>query len=282
MTLSPGSRLGPCEILSLTILLVLASAATFASAEDAVLRVGLESGNPPWSFNPERLVPFDRDPSRALPAAPAPTAAQLRALTGIDVDVARALARRMGMSVEFVQAGWYDLESLLLAKKFDVILSAWTPSRKTPATIVASAPYNSWGLQLAVRADDARIESYSDLAGLPVGHIKDPAIQQTLGSLSTASLKGYEAETQLFYDLRTGVLRAVLADSPYVRWRVANDQGFRLVGEPLNRLGYHVGVRAEDKELFAKVQAAVQDFTASPEADAIRRRWESRSEATIP
>jgi len=265
-----------------SVAILFALAASAAPAGEAVLRVGLEAGNPPWSFNPERLVPFDADPAAALPAAPPPTAAQLRSLTGIDVEVARALARRMGMGVEFVQAGWYDVESLLLKKQFDVILSAWTPSRKTPATIVASAPYYSWGLQLAARADDKAIRSYSDLAGQPVGHIKDPAIQQTLGSMGSASLKGYEAETQLFHDLRAGRLRAVLADSPYVRWRVANDKGFRLVGESLNRLGYHVGVRAEDKELFGKVQNAVREFTASPEADQIRHKWESAAEGKTP
>jgi ABC-type amino acid transport substrate-binding protein len=181
----------------------------------------------------------------------------------------------MGQGVEFVQAGWYDLEKLLVAGKFDVILSAWTPSRTTPPEIVASDPYYSWGLQLATRATDQKIRSYADLAGLPLGHIEDPAVQQTLGSLSSASLKGYQSETQLFHDLRAGVLAAVVADSPYVRWRVANDTGFRMVGEPLNKLGYHVGVRAADKELFARVQAAVKSFVASPEAAEIRKRWES-------
>jgi ABC-type amino acid transport substrate-binding protein len=254
-----------------------------ASAEEAVLRVGLESGNVPWSFNPERVVPFDRDPASALPQAPTPTPAQLRSLIGIDVDVARALARRMGMSVEFVQASWYDLESLLLQKQFDVILSAWTPSRRTPPAILASAPYYSWGLQLAVRAEDTKVRSFADLAGAPVGHIDDPAIQHTLGSLAGgARLEAYQAETQLFYDLRKGRLRGVVADSPYVRWRVTNDKGFRLVGEPLNELGYHLGVRAEDKALFSRVQAAVQDFVASPEAAAIRRKWESPLEQKAP
>jgi ABC-type amino acid transport substrate-binding protein len=174
-----------------------------------------------------------------------------------------------------VQAGWYDLEKLLLARKFDVILSAWTPSRTTPREIVASDPYYSWGLQLAVRADDKKVRSYADLQGLPLGHIKDPAIQQTLGSLSAAALRGYQSETQLFHDLKVGALAAVVADSPYVRWRVANDTGFRLVGEPLTKLGYHVGVRAADKELFAAVQAAVTGFVASHDADEIRRHWES-------
>jgi ABC-type amino acid transport substrate-binding protein len=253
---------------------VLAAATVRLPAEGNVLHVGLESGNPPWSYNPERLVPFDKDPAQVLPAQP-PTAEQLQSLRGIDVDVARALASRMGQGVEFVQAGWYDLEKLLVAGKFDVILSAWTPSRTTPREIVASDPYYSWGLQLATRATDQKIRSYADLSGLPLGHIEDPAVQQTLGSLSSASLKGYQSETQLFHDLRAGVLAAVVADSPYVRWRVANDTGFRVVGEPLNKLGYHVGVRAADKELFARVQAAVKSFVASPEAGEIRKRWES-------
>lgn len=256
------------------IVVVLAAAAGLLPAQEKVLHVGMESGNPPWSFNPERLVSFDGDPAQVLPAPPA-TAAQLQSLRGIDVDVAKALARRMGMSVEFVQAGWYDLEKLLLAGKFDVILSAWTPSRTTPKEIVASDPYYSWGLQMAVRMEDKKIRSYADLAGLPLGHLKDPAVQQTLVSLSSANLKGYQSEAQLFHDLKSGSLAAVVADSPYVRWRVANDRSFRVVGEPLNKLGYHVGVRASDTALFTSVQAAVRGFLASSDADEIRKHWES-------
>ena len=47
------------------------------------------------------------------------------------------------------------------------------------------------------------------------------------------------------------------------------------MGEPLNHLGYHVGVRASDKALFGRVQQAVTGFAGSDEAQEIRHRWET-------
>jgi len=46
------------------------------------------------------------------------------------------------------------------------------------------------------------------------------------------------------------------------------------VGEPLNRLGYHVGIRKADTALLGQVGAAVKDIVASGESERIRRKWE--------
>lgn len=193
---------------------------------------------------------------------------------GLDVDVARALAARLDRPIEFVRANWFEIEKELLERRFDVILSAWTPTRKTPPTIAASEPYASWGLLVVVRSDDASIGGYQDLAGKRVGHIADPAVLVTISSLG-AQLKSYTAEPALFYDLRQQKVDAAVADSPFVRWRAANDPGIRVVGEPLNRLGYHVGVRKEDVQLFQDVQAALKAMLQAGELEAIRKKWEA-------
>jgi ABC-type amino acid transport substrate-binding protein len=51
------------------------------------------------------------------------------------------------------------------------------------------------------------------------------------------------------------------------------------VGDRLNRHGYHVGLRREDRELLARVQAAIEDLVSSGEMDRIRARWESPAAA---
>ena len=235
----------------------------------AELRVGISNDNPPWSFAPDRLD--------ALVAADAPlppvTAAQFKTLSGLDVDVSRALAQRLGMSLKLVPANWLNIEAELLEKKFDVILSSWTPSRKTPAGVVASEAYYAWGLVICVRGEAAQVRSYRDLPQARlVGHYLDPAVEQTLRSLGAAHTKAYDSEGALFKALREGAVDAVVHDSTYVRWRVNADPAFRIVGEPLNRLGYHVGVRKDDKELLDRVNTAVHELLASPEMAEIRRK----------
>jgi putative glutamine transport system substrate-binding protein len=79
----------------------------------------------------------------------------------------------------------------------------------------------------------------------------------------------------LFDDLKAGTIDALIFDSPYVYWRVSQDRSVRVVGEPLNRLGYHVGVRREDTALLVRINAAIQTLRDSDEWRQIRRRWES-------
>ena len=118
-------------------LLVVASLTTFARASDVgEVRVGMETRLAPWSFVPDQ-------PRRPAPAL---SSAEMAKLTGLDLDVMRAVAARLKRTPVVVPTDWYALEKDLLAGRFDVILSAWTPSPSTPATVVASAPYCAWGL----------------------------------------------------------------------------------------------------------------------------------------
>jgi len=239
------------------------------------LRIGFEPNNPPWTFLVDQLQGFDTDPA-GVRTAPPPTAQQLAGpgFVGLDVDVAKALSAHLGRPIEWVRCNWYQLEKQLLEGRFDVILNAWTPTRQTPATIVASAPYANWGLLVVVRSEDEQIRSYKDLAKKRVGHIADPAVLVTLSSLG-AELRPYETERALLYDLRDKRLDAAVADSPFVRWRAANDPGLRIVGEPLNRLGYHVGLRRQDAQLFQEIQAALKAMAQAGELEAIRKKWEA-------
>ena len=238
-------------------------------AED-VLRVGMDTRSPPWSFVPG-LDYSKEDPAKD----PQVSEAQLKKLTGIDVDFATALGQGLGMSVRIVPVAWFDLENALLAKRIDAILNAWTPGRLTPATIVASDPYYEWGLLLAVRSDDARVKSYADLAHVTVGHFNSQVVERTLRSIGAGKLQVYDAQEALFDALAAKKVDAILYDSPYVYWRVSRDNTFRIVGEPLNKLGYHVGMRREDAALVGKVKVALAAIAGSGERERLRKKWET-------
>jgi ABC-type amino acid transport substrate-binding protein len=240
-----------------------------ASVRADELRVGMDTRTPPWSFVPG--VDYTADD---FTKDPAPSEAQLKAVQGIDVDIAHALARHLGATLRIVPVAWFGQEQGLVTKRYDAIVGAWTPNPKTPAEIAATAPYYNWGLQIAVRADNQKVKSYADLAGARIGHYRDAAAERTVRSLAAGSLASFDSQEVMFDELKAGKLAAVLFDSPYVLWRVARDKELRAVGAPLNRLGYHVGVRKEDEALFDRLEAAVRAIVAAGDVTKIQRKWE--------
>jgi polar amino acid transport system substrate-binding protein len=247
-----------------------------ASAQ-TTFRVCMDTALPPWSFIPARLPRFDEDPATAKRLPPA-SAAEVKTAQGLDVDVAQALAKRLGQDLQIVHTSWYEIEKALLAGSCDAIVNAWTPSRRTPASIAASEPYFVWGLQVAVRKDETRFKTYQDLAGRAVGHIDDPALELTLRALAGARLQPFALNRELFYALQAGKVDAVAHDSTYIAWRIGRGEPFRTLGPPLNKLGYHVAVAKAGGETATRVLAAVKNLMGDAEMGAIRTKWRREQE----
>ena len=85
-----------------SLFLVLALSASVHADE---LRVGMDTRTPPWSFVPG--VDYTDDD---LTKDPVPSEAQLKAVQGIDVDVAHALARHLGATLRIVPVAWFGEE----------------------------------------------------------------------------------------------------------------------------------------------------------------------------
>ena len=253
---------------SLVAALVFGAVPRAIAADLPELRVGMETRLQPWSFVPDL-------PRRPTPAM---SAAELQKLTGLDVEVMKAVAAQLKRTPVVVPTVWYELEKDLLANKFDAILSAWTPSPVTPPTIAPSPAYCDWGLVVAVRTPDDRVKTVTDLGqqNLRVGHIDDPAVKRSLYALGGGRFEVRTTVPQLFRDLLDQKLDAVVYDSLYVRWRASSQHDVRVVGEPLNRLGYHLGLRRADAALGREVDAAIRALRDSGELGRIQARWEGR------
>ena len=248
----------------------LLAAQPFTAAEPRLIRVGMDTRSRPWALVPG--LDYSREDWTKPPLV---STEQLRRLEGVDVDFMKALASRMNAVPQVVPWPWASIEDGLVSGKYDLLINAWVPSDRTPSSIVASSPYYEWGLMVAVRSDDNAIRSYKDLAGRRVGHFKDRVVDLSVANLGARILVPMDDSDALFEQLAAGKLDAVVEDSTYVRWRVAADTRFRAVGQWLNRLGYRVGMRREDRQLHATVEAAIRELVRSGEMDRIRKRWES-------
>jgi L-cystine transport system substrate-binding protein len=108
-----------------------------------VLRIGLEGTYPP----------FDSRNSQGQ-------------LEGFDVDVAKAVAAKLGVKPEFVPTEWSGIIAGLQAGKFDVIINQVTITPQRKEALDFSQPYTFSAAQLIQRADDKReIKSLDEFKG---------------------------------------------------------------------------------------------------------------------
>src|SRR5581483_5833689 len=89
-------------------------------------------------------------------------------LTGFEVEIADALARRLGVRAEFVQNDWQTLIPSLERDDFDVILNGLEVTPERRARVAFTRPYYVFTETLVVR-DDERVGSLADLRGKRVG-----------------------------------------------------------------------------------------------------------------
>ncbi|XEH48629.1 amino acid ABC transporter substrate-binding protein [Edwardsiella tarda] len=84
-------------------------------------------------------------------------------LVGFDVDIARAVAAKMGVKPEFVEGRWDGLIAGLSAKRYDAVINqvGITPERQ--AKFAFSDPYITSKAVLIVRDNNAQIKSFADL-----------------------------------------------------------------------------------------------------------------------
>lgn len=88
-------------------------------------------------------------------------------LTGYDVEVTRAVAEKLGVTVEFKETQWDAMLAGLKGGRFDLVanqVALTTPERQ--ATFDKSEPYNWSGPMMLGRQDEERVKTLSDIKGL--------------------------------------------------------------------------------------------------------------------
>jgi cystine transport system substrate-binding protein len=108
-----------------------------------VLKVGTEGTYSPFSFH---------DP-------------KTNALTGYDVEVAKAVADKLGVKVEYVETPWDAIFAGMAAKRYDVVINQVTKNPERAGLYGLSSSYTWSEGVIATRADDSSITSLAGLKG---------------------------------------------------------------------------------------------------------------------
>jgi len=139
-------------------------------------------------------------------------------LVGFEIDVARQLAKDMGVEVEFVPTAWSGIIPALMTGKFDVIIGGMgiTPERNLKVNF--TMPYDYSGMSMVAHRKKA--EGFSTLEDF---NNKDVNIAVRMGTTAEqaarkffphADLRLFENESQALQELNLGRVHAVVSSAP--------------------------------------------------------------------
>jgi len=218
-----------------------------------VLRVGLEGTYPPFNYQDSN-----------------------GRLTGFEVDLAKALGARMGVSVEFHPAPFAGLLAALDIGRTDVVMDQITITPDRAKKYAFTAPYSVSGIQMIVRkGDEKRFHSPADLAGHGVGVGLGTNYEQWMrANQPRAEIKTYDDDPTKYQDLRSGRIDVVLNDRLTAIDMMRRTGGvFVSAGPPFARQEMGIALRKDQPALLADLDQALAALRADGQLVAISNRW---------
>jgi len=194
-------------------------------------------------------------------------------LIGFEVDLARAIARELGVEARQAQNAWDSLIPALERGDFDLALNGLEITPEKKRTVLFSLPYYIYTQQLAVRKDDDRIRGVGDLAGRKVGTLSGSAAQEILRRIPNVETRIYTGQAEPYEDLVIGRIDAVLMDSPIAAYYAKPNPALQYAGPPTGEGEYGIALRRGDGELKAAVDEILRTLHRTGELRRIYEKW---------
>jgi ABC-type amino acid transport substrate-binding protein len=222
-----------------------------------LLRVGLDPSWPPFEFE---------DPETGE-------------IVGLDVDLARAIGRELGVEVLLVPSGWEGLYGALFAGQFDAVVSAlpYDPWRTQEARY--SISYFDAGPVVVTGEGEDAVERPQDLTGRTVhveyGSEGDVQARKWAKKASGLQIVTHDTAQEALAAAAAGSDGggAAIVDAVSARLFIREGGALRVASEPLYEEPYVIAVHPRAESLQAAIDRALLDMRASGELAALIDRW---------
>jgi arginine/ornithine transport system substrate-binding protein len=168
-----------------------APAPVAAAPEPAALRIAIDPTYEPFTFKTPDGKP-----------------------TGFDVDIANAVCEQIKRKCEFVEQVWDGMIPGLNAKKYDVIISSMSITDERMKEVDFSDKYYNTPSQIVLKKS-IKFTDLNSLKGKKIGVLKGSTQEKyAMGELKPlgAIINSYEAQDQVYLDIKSGRLDGTVAD----------------------------------------------------------------------
>lgn len=195
-------------------------------------------------------------------------------LVGFEVDLAQALAERLGVRARPIQGQWDKLLELLERGDFDVALNGIEVADEKRRVVALSQPYYAAAERLTIRRGDTTApRTIEALAGHRIGTLPGSLAERILARVGAEARTYDGGQGEIYDDLRLGRTNAVLLDEPIARYYGAIQPELELVEGAFGDVRYALALRKDDDRLRVAIDEALAAMARDGTLKSIYERW---------
>ena len=211
-------------------------------------------------------------------------------MDGFDVDVAREIAKRMEVDIEFTTPSWDIITAGNWNGRWDLHVGSMTPTKERAEKLAFPAVYYYTPAAVAVH-EDSEISNIADLGGKKVGtgtgttfelylqndlEIDAEGAPEFAYQIADAEIKSYETSVVALDDLRLGDgarLDGVVSSLPVFMEAIENGYPVKVIGDPIFYEPLAVTIDLGDDELNEKLAGLVAEMREDGTLSDLSNKW---------
>jgi polar amino acid transport system substrate-binding protein len=211
-------------------------------------------------------------------------------MDGFDVDVAREIARRLGVEIEFITPSWDIITAGNWNGRWDMHVGSMTPTKVRAEKLAFPAVYYYTPAAVGVHKS-SKISNVADLSGKKVGtgtgttfelYLQGDLSIDAAGApkfdyqISNPEIKSYETSTIALDDLRLGDgvrLDGVISSLPVFLEAIENGYPIKVIGDPIFYEPLAVTIDLGDAELNNKLKEIISWMRKDGTLTKLSKKW---------
>jgi polar amino acid transport system substrate-binding protein len=215
---------------------------------------------------------------------------------GVDIDIAKALGKVLGVEFKFENATFDQLVLGMNNGRTDIVMSSMTDTKERQQGATDDAKggadfvnyFRAGSAILVQKGNPEKVTTLDDLCGLTVaaqrGTANETLLNETQKKCGSNKIKPFisDQDSDSITQLQTKRADAVITDFPVALYNELNAGGgnlFEVVGEQIDAAPYGIAVSKKNPELRDALQKAVQKIIDDGSYAEVLKEWKAESGA---
>ena len=193
-------------------------------------------------------------------------------IVGIDVEIAKAIAEKMGLELEVKDGAFDAIIAEVVSGKADVGIAGMTATDERKQNVDFSDSYAT-GTQVIIVKEGSEIKSAADLEGKSIGVQLGTTGDIMATDVKDSKVEQYNKGMDAVQALSQGKIDAVIIDNEPAKFYEKEVSGLKILDEAFAVEEYAIALKKGNTELQTKINETLKELKAEGKIDEIIAKY---------